>query len=324
MTQYRKPIPKSQKEISKNLQQPYTDGEGRFNGQNPNFPENPNAIQSGIARNRGEDVSMKNDTSKLQTIGIQDIDEAIMYYFNEVIQPSVEQNGRRINVPIIYGAPERWKSIQKDGYYRDKKGSIMYPLIMFKRTLVEKNRDITRKLDANDPKVYTFTQKQYNKSNFYSNFNLLNTNPITTRHAIVVPDYINLTYNCLIQTYYVEQLNHIVESINYASDSYWGDSERFKFNARINSFDIETQLETGRERAVKATFDLQMKGYLIPDTIQKDVNAIKKVNSKNAVISFEMVSSFDNVPHTNNLLGKYNNNLTSYKRRNIIGYNPRK
>ena len=325
MTQYRKPIPKTQKEISKNLQQPYNDGEGRFDGQNPNFSENPNAIQSGITRNRGEDISMKNDTSKLQTIGIQDIDEAIMYYFNEVIQPSVEQNGRRINVPIIYGAPERWKSMQKDGYYRDKKGAIMYPLIMFKRTSIEKNRNITRKIDANDPKIYTFTQKQYNRDNFYNNFNLLNTKPTVTRHAIVVPEYINLSYNCLIQTYYVEQLNHIVESINYASDSYWGDPERFKFNARINSFDIETQLETGRERAVKATFDLQMKGYLIPSTIQKDVNSVKKVNDKNTIISFETVSSIEgNEPHSNNLLGKFNNNLTSYKRKNIMDYNPDK
>ena len=138
MTQYRKPIPKSQKEISQNLVEPYSDGEGKFIGQNPNFATNPNEINTGISFNRGEKRSLKGETDKIQTIGIQDIDEAIMYYFNNVIKPSVEQNGKRINVPIIYGAPERMKSSQKDGYYRDKKGAIMYPLIMFKRTSVEK------------------------------------------------------------------------------------------------------------------------------------------------------------------------------------------
>ena len=174
MTQYRKPIPKSQKEISKNLIEPYNDGEGKFIGQNPNFPISPNESNTGIEFNRGEKRSLKGETDKIQTIGIQDIDEAIMYYFNNVIKPSVEQNGKRINVPIIYGAPERMKSSQKDGYYRDKKGAIMYPLIMFKRTSVEKNRTLTNKLDANNPFIYTFTQKKYSSKNFYSNFNLLN------------------------------------------------------------------------------------------------------------------------------------------------------
>ena len=170
MTQYRKPIPKSQKEISRNLIEPYNDGEGRFIGENPNKPSNSNEFQSGVSRDRSQDLSMKNDTSKIQTISIQDIDEAIMYYFTEVIKPSVVQNDKRINVPIIYGAPERWKSVGKDGFYKDKKGAIMYPLIMFKRTRVQKNKDLTRKLDANFPNVYTFTQKNYNAKNFYSNF----------------------------------------------------------------------------------------------------------------------------------------------------------
>ena len=44
-------------------------------------------------------------------------------------------------------------------------------------------------------------------------------------------DYVTLTYSCIIQTYYVEQLNKIIEAINYASDSYWGNPERFKFKA---------------------------------------------------------------------------------------------
>ena len=40
---------------------------------------------------------------------------------------------KETQVPVIYGSPERWKSIQKDAYYRDKKGAIMMPIIMFKR-----------------------------------------------------------------------------------------------------------------------------------------------------------------------------------------------
>ena len=284
MAQYRKPIPKTQKQISKGLQEPYKDGEGRFIGQNPNTTVNPNQSQTGISFNRGEKVSFRDDNSKIQTITMQDVDEAIMYYFNEVIRPSVEQNGERVNVPVIYGAPERWKSAQRDGFYRDKKGAILYPLIMFKRTSLKKNTNLSNKIDANNPNVYTFTQKGYSSRNFYSNFDVLNNRKEQkVRHAVVVPDYVKMEYDCAVQTYYVEQLNKIIEDINYASHSYWGDSERFKFITTIDRFDITTELQTASSRAVKANFRLMLDGYLIPDNIQKDTSSIKKYSEKSSV-----------------------------------------
>ena len=88
------PIPKSQKEISNDFVQPY-DKLGRGN---------PN---SNASFNRGNQTSFRNDTTKPFSLGIQDIDEAIAYYFSNVIKPSVIQNGQRIAVPIKYGDPER-------------------------------------------------------------------------------------------------------------------------------------------------------------------------------------------------------------------------
>ena len=70
----------------------------------------------------GEDDAQRkvDDLVKDISIVLQDHDEAIMYYFNNVIRPSVIINGNRTNVPIIYGSPESWKGVQKDGFYRDK------------------------------------------------------------------------------------------------------------------------------------------------------------------------------------------------------------
>jgi hypothetical protein len=96
-----------------------------------------------------------------------------MYYFQNVIRPYVYQNGNRIEVPVIYGSPEKWKSVTKDGYYKDKNGAIMSPLIMFKRDTVEKNRSLTNKLDANTPHVYATWETSYNQKNAYSNFDVL-------------------------------------------------------------------------------------------------------------------------------------------------------
>ena len=44
--------------------------------------------------NRGYQRSVKNDDVKQFSIGLRDIDETIVYYFNTVIRPSVIQNGK--------------------------------------------------------------------------------------------------------------------------------------------------------------------------------------------------------------------------------------
>lgn len=289
MPRTRKPNPKSQKQISNDLVNPYVNPDNGDSYGNPNIPSNFDQFtaneQNGVGFNRSNQLSFKGDTTKPFTIGFEDIDEAIHYYFSNVIRPSVVQNGNRIAVPVIYGSPERWKSTQKDGYYKDKNGAIMAPIIMFKRDSIDKVRSLGNKLDANSPNLYTSWKKTYNTKNAYSNFNVLN-NRIPTEQFIVnvIPDYVKITYSCAVQTYYVSQLNKIVEAINYASDSYWGNPERFKFMATIDSYSTPIEISDNTERIVKATFNLNIKGYIIPDNIQKQLTAIKKYNSKSQVI----------------------------------------
>jgi len=251
----RKPIPKTQKEISVSLQNAYDKEQG-----NPNLSANEN--------NRALQTSFKKDTTKPFSIGIQDIDEAVFYYLNNVIKPFTIQNGQRIPVPVLYGDAEKWKSYQKDGYLRDLKGALMAPLIVFKRNNIEKVRSLANKLDANSPNNYGTFTKSYNAQNAYDNFTVLNNRtPSKTYYNVVVPDYVNLTYSFVIFTYYVEQLNKIVEAMEYASDSYWGDPERYKFKATISSFGFQTELAENAERVVRSTFDLKIYGYIIPDVI---------------------------------------------------------
>jgi hypothetical protein len=289
MPSARKPNPKSQKQISNDQVDPYVFPETGESLGNPNIPSNFDQFtandQSGVDFNRSEKMSFKGDTTKPFTVGLQDIDESIMFYFQNVIRPTVIQNGNRLAVPVIYGTPERWKSVQRDGYYKDKNGAIMSPLIMFKRDTIDKNRSLTNKLDANSPHLYTSWRKAYNNKNSYSNFDVL-TNRIPVEQFIVnvVPDYVTLTYSCTIQTYYNEQLNKIIEAINYASDSYWGDPERFKFKASIDSYSTAIEISDSTNRIVKGTFTIKLSGYIIPDTIQKEVTAIKKYNSKAQVV----------------------------------------
>ena len=86
----RKPIPKTQKELSIDQQRPTSARYG-----NPNIPLPANLNESGINFNRSEKLSWSGDTTKPFSIGIKDLDEAVFYYFNEVIKPFVFQNGER-------------------------------------------------------------------------------------------------------------------------------------------------------------------------------------------------------------------------------------
>ena len=286
----RKPIPKTQKELSIDQQRPTSERYG-----NPNIPLNSNESETGIAFNRSEKLSWKDDNTKPFAIGLQDLDEAVFYYFENVIKPFVYQNGERREVPVIYGDPERWKSFQRDGYYRDKKGSIMLPIIVIKRNTITKDRTVYNKLDANSPNLYGTFQRTYNPKNFYSNFAAINNKiPAKQFYAVAVPDFVNLEYSVIVQTYYMEQLNKVIEACEYASDAYWGNPERFKFRAFIDSFTTETQLTNGRDRLVKGTFNIKLRGYIIPDTIQKDLNSISKYNTKSKfIIQMETTSNSD-------------------------------
>ena len=290
MAKQRKVTPKTQREISESLQEPLTPGGPGFSP--TGNPNDANSI------NRALQTSFKDDTVKPFSIGLEDLDWAVMYYFQNVIKPSVIQNGERLEVPIIYGSPEKWASFQKFGYIRDLQSRIMAPLLMFKRNNVEKNRSLANKLDANQPNNIAVTNKKYSQQNAYSKFNILNgIKPEQTLYATVVPDYLTVTYECAVFTYYNEQLNKIIEAVEYASDAYWGDPERFKFKTNIDSFASTIELSDTKERIVRSTFTLKMHGYIIPDTIQKGTTFVSKFSNRNKlVVTSEVVVDINNLP----------------------------
>lgn len=269
MTKTRKPIPKSQVELSQETITPYLN-----NGKAP-VPAN---------KRRENQKTLKNDEVKQFQVGLRDVDAAIVYYFNNVIRPSVVQNGVKINVPIIYGSPERWASVQKDGFYRDKNGKIQTPLIMFKRDSVTKDRGLGNKMDANNPLHFGIFEKKYSQKNVYDQFGLLtNRIPVKEFYGVIIPDYVNLVYSCTIFTEYVEQMNKIVESINFASDAYWGDPERFKFRASIDDYTTTTELVQGGDRTVKTSFTIKIGGYIVSDAINTSIANPNKFYSKSAL-----------------------------------------
>ena len=283
MTQYRKPIPKNQSEITQEaIGVPLIANEGKP------------ISETVFSRNRGEDLSMKDDKVKTINVGLADIDEAVMYYFNQVIKPTVIQDGTRMAVETVYASPERWKSIQADGFHRDGNGQIILPVIVIRRDNIEKVRSLGNKLDGNFAALYQVVGSKYNPRNQYDKFSILtNRIPSEQFYVTAVPDYVTITYSCIVFTNFVEQNNKIVEAIEYASDSYWGNPNRWKFKAAIDSFATTVGVENGADRAARSTFNIKLNGYLIPDTVNKDLAAARnKFYTKSQVVfDLEVIDS---------------------------------
>lgn len=232
-------------------------------------------------QDRALQTTRANDNVQNFTVGIKDIDESIFYYFNQVLKPQVTQNGKQLNVPLVYASPERWKAMQKDGYYRDKNGKMQAPLITFRRESLEKNRNLGNKLDGNNPHNYGVFEKKFSKKNIYDRFGLLNNRTAEKEYyAVAIPDYVNVVYNCVIFTDYMEQNNKIIEGVNFASDSYWGDPSKFRFRAMIDTYTTATELVQGNDRIVKTEFNINLLGHIVTDTVNALPFNTRKYSSK--------------------------------------------
>ena len=245
------------------------------------LPRSERRIKYGGVANRGTIKTRNNDTVKNVEVGLLDVDASIMYYFNNVIKPTVIEQGEEVKVPLMYANPERWATIRKQGFLRDSKRQVITPVIAFKRTSMAKRTEIAvDKLDANDPKLFYSFEKKYSSQNRYNRFSTdQGILPQRELYNVAMPDYVTLNYECVIWTAYIEQMNKIIEKVNWADGSYWGEPGKLKFRSNIESFEDSTEMSEG-ERFIKTTFSLQLYGYLVPESFNEKINTQKFITPK--------------------------------------------
>ena len=216
--------------------------------------------------NRGTLLSRTKDDIKNPSVTLMDMDGAILHYFDKVIKPSVEDNGENVKVPVMYASPERWKAIQRDGFMKDKKRQTITPVIAYRRTSIEKDDSLpVDKLDANNPNLFYTFEKKFSNVNRYDNFSTqIGLLPQREYYNVTMPDYVTLTYEFIIWTSFIEQMNKIVERVAYSDGAYWGDPDKMRFRTSIDSFTDATEV-SDVERLVRTTFTVTMRGYLLPE-----------------------------------------------------------
>ena len=260
--------------------------------------------------NRGYLYSRTDDDIKNPSVTLMDMDSAILFYFENVIKPSVEDNGENVKVPIMYASPERWKAIQRDGFMKDKKRQIIVPVITYRRTSIEKDETLPQdKLDANKPNMFYTFEKKFSQANRYDNFSTqIGLLPQREYYNVSFPDYVTLTYDFIIWTTYIEQMNGIVEKVLYSDGAYWGDPDKLRFRSNIDSFTDATEVSDA-ERLVRTNFTVTMRGYLLPEGNFDHRSTTQKFITPKRVI---FGSETDNTVENNvGRAGQFIENLTS-------------
>lgn len=213
--------------------------------------------------NRGFDAKQPVDIVEPVKIGLYTIDNAILKYLQSTIAPIVTQNDKQIQVPVIYGNPERWKSVQRDGMIRDQNGKIQLPIMMLRRTGMKKNGTNS---PVNKYQQYAF-KMGWNSRNIYDKFSVLNKiTPSEMYHAATIPDFYDVAYEVMVWTEYMEQMNKIVENISFEDQEYWGEDNDYKFISRITSYDQLSELPNNNDRIVRSKFTIDVRGYILPDS----------------------------------------------------------
>ena len=233
-------------------------------------------------RNRGLDTKSE-EPSKI-SVSLVDIDTAIIKYMDEVIQPFVIQDDLKVQVPILYANPERWKNTRKDGVLRDTRGKLQIPLIMIKRDSIRKNvlnNPVNKYLERD------FYSTLWNSRNKYDRFAIQNGIKGSKRYvAVMYPDFYDVDYSCMIWTEYQQQMNGLVEQISFEVENYWGEKDKFKFKTSVEEYTNSVELPNRSDRLVRSEFKMTVKAYLLPEsTVDKygkplDTNMNRFTNKK--------------------------------------------
>lgn len=244
-----------------------------------------------IKRAAGHSDIKRDGVVKDISVELYDIDYAIKWHIETVINPTVVEENAVINVPVLFAAGEKWAAVQKHGYLRDNQGKLLTPLIMIKRNSVSKREDLQdlKVLESADARI-TFERK-YTKQNRYGRFNLTGKVPERELYSVDVPKYVQVEYELLCWTNNTVQLNELVEQFIWFDGKAFGDSH--KFITHIDPPSFENINSTGEDRLVRATMGMRTKAYLL-STHGPNAPTIYKINPINRlIIGTEVDSVFE-------------------------------
>lgn len=250
--------------------------------------------------NRGNDVEIKSTDAPAIRINLEFINTIVMDYFQNKMAPMVNDNDNRVSVPVLYGTPERWSTIRREGVLRDVDNSkLLTPLIMLRRSSIKEAQPI----NPNNKYLYISIGGGWNPRSAYDKFAILNNiRPSQQVRQVVVPDYVDLTYDIVMWTEYQTQMDLLVEQMIFEGHEYAGTRNNFKFQLKIDSFEARSELPASQDRVVRTEFQATVHAYLIPDRVVRNAKLmssnVETYTAKKIVAFTEAVVSMDDLKNT--------------------------
>ena len=235
--------------------------------------------------NRGKEIK-STQTDLKRSVTLFDIDYAMMSYLEDTVLPTLKDaKGTAIKIPVIYGNSERWNGARRQGVYRDAKGKLQLPILMIRRTSIAK--DETMQMPNRHLSYPAITK--WSKDNRYDRFTAMGAavSPKQEIYKITMPDYVEVNYDCMCWTNFTEQLNEVIEHLNFTSQ-YWGDKEKYKFRTTVSEYNVVNEVGEGTERINRVEFSLNVKAYLIPEKFDGELTTKKSMSIKRVIVSNEV------------------------------------
>jgi len=230
-------------------------------------------------------------------VTLKDVDTSIMNFVKKIIRPTIKENNEVFRVPILYGNEERWVAARKRGILRDKNGALMLPLIMLKRTEVSKNTEmpVGMEHDLRRQTNQFVVGRQWSKTNKYDRFAVQQGQlPVYEYLITTVPNYVILTYEFVLWTNFIEQMNPLVESFIEFNNQYWGEGLEAKFYSILETISDSSEMDRSGERFIKSNFTLTTKAYLLPEDYNSVVtNKMSNLKTRRTVSKIVMTERTD-------------------------------
>jgi hypothetical protein len=222
-----------------------------------------------VRGNAEHSINPGKDFTKNFAITLKDIDTSIMTHIKNIMKPRIKEANEIIKVPVMYGSEERWKAVRQRGVLRDKNGSLILPLIMFKRTDVsfDDNMPLSFDHDVRGEFVKVARSNKWSKDNQYDRFSVQQgVQPVQEIIYTGMPDHVVCTYSIVMMTNYIEQMNILSDLWLEHLGTYFGESEQYKFLSTLDgSLSDASEMTQDGERLIKTEFGLSIKAYVIPE-----------------------------------------------------------
>ena len=245
----------------------------KINRANQASTKDINARPNIRGENEAVSYSPGTDFNKNYAVTLKDVDTSIMGFIKDIIRPTIKENNEVFKVPVMYANQERWVSARKKGVLRDKNGALILPLIMLKRTEVAKSTELPVGMehDLNREDSNYIVGTNWSKTNRYDRFAVQQgAKPVTEYLVTTVPNYVNVTYEVILWSNFIEQMNQLSEAFIEFNNQYWGTGQLRKFYSLVESISDASEMEQNGSRFIKSNFSVMTKAYLLPE----DYNSI--------------------------------------------------